>query len=212
MPGWRSRLLCCVSCVCAAFLLCPGMSLPSIHGAASLWCHRGFISAACPHAFASPPLAPMWPCSHGEGAAKHSHVSCSWERGHSSWAPDALAGKGPAPLGCATCPRAPAEALARGGLLPAGGRAAGGLVPAAQGCSCLLGTMTALLGIALGASQTSGVTLNCGGWAVLCSCVCPLEGAVGPFLCHSKTVPEAVVGTQHRDGHAASLGMASNQE
>lgn len=52
VPGWRSRLLCCVSCVCAAFPLCPGMSLPSIHGAASLWCQRGFISAACPHAFA----------------------------------------------------------------------------------------------------------------------------------------------------------------
>lgn len=76
--------MCCVSCVCAAFPLCPGMSLPSIHGAASLWCQRGFISAACPHAFARPPLAPAWPCSHGEGAAKRGHVSCAWERGHSS--------------------------------------------------------------------------------------------------------------------------------
>lgn len=85
-------------------------------------------------------------------------------------------------------------------------------MPAAQGCSCLPGTMTALLGIALGASQTSGVTLNGGVWIVLCSYVCPLEGAVGPFLCHGETVPEAMVGAQHRDGHAASLGMASNQE
>lgn len=132
--------------------------------------------------------------------------------GRGDTAPAALAGKGPAPLGRAACSRAPAEALARGGLLPAGGRAAGGLVPAAQGCSCLPGTMTALLGIALGASQTSGVTLNGGVWIVLCSCVCPLEGAVGPFLCHGETVPEAMVGAQHRDGHAASLGMASNQE
>lgn len=47
---------------------------------------------------------------------------------------------------------------------------------------------------------------SCAGWAVLWGCLTLWRGS------GAQAVPAATVGTQHREGHAASLGMAPNQQ